>query len=623
MIDQTSFRKGLAVLGMSILATAPAHADDETIITSTWYSDWGSAKYAEPFEHLDFVNPDAPKGGEISLGTVGTFDSMNPYATLVGTPAALSSIGYERLMTSTSDEYQSSSYCLLCETLEYPESKDWVIFNLRKDVTFSNGDPLTAHDIVFTHEKFIAEGTPSWRAGVSAMIEKVEALDDHRVKYTFAPDIPRNGLIGQAGATLAMNKAWYEQTGAKLDEKRFEISPGTGPYVLSGFDAGQWVEYARNPDYWGENHPFMKGRNNFDKIKVVYFGDTIAAFEGFKSGEITFRRENSSLNWATAYDFPALDKKWVVKETLKSGAMPGAFGFLFNLRREKFQDRRVRQALGMMYNFNWTNSNLQYGLFSQREAFWEAPGLKAEGLPEGAELAVLEQVRDMIPAEIFTEEAYLPHTSGERPLDRRNLRKALALLEEAGWVPGDDGKLRNDKGETLKVELLHFSQSWDRLLNPYVENLVALGVDATYNRIDPNQYQARSQSFDYDVIYDGYTNGFEEGSGFTQKYGCEDVDDVFNPAGYCNPAIDKIGELILEAETYDDMTAAVRAADRIMRHEYFIVPAHMNDSHWVAYYDMYEHPPEDQMPPLALGHYDFWWYNADKEAGLRAAGALK
>ncbi|MCA0044392.1 extracellular solute-binding protein [Celeribacter litoreus] len=623
MIQKSVYRVFAPVFAcVSVLAGA-ATAEDAEIITSTWYSEWNEAKYAEPFDHLDYVNPDAPKGGSMSLGTVGTFDSMNPYSTLSGTPAALSTVMYERLMVSTDDEFKSVSYCLICETIEYPESKDWVIFNLRDDVTFSDGTPMTAEDVAFTHNKFIAEGTPSWRAGVSAMIEKVEALDEHTVKFTFMPDIPRNGLIEQAGATLVMKKAWYEETGHRLDEKRYEISPGTGPYMFAGYDAGQWVEYTRNPDYWGEDHPLNVGRNNLDTIRVVYFGDTVAAFEAFKAGDITFRQERSSLQWATGYDFPALEKSWVKKDELHNGALPAALGFLFNLRREKFQDRNVRLALGLMYNFTWTNETLQYGLFTQRVSNWQAPGLMAEGLPEGAELAVLEGVKADLPDAIFTEEAFMPHTSGERSLDRRNMRQAIALLEEAGYTPGDDGMMRNAAGETLDVEFLHYSPSWDRIIKPYVENLTALGVNARYNRIDPNQYQARTQSFDYDMLYDGYSNGFEEGSGFLQKYGCEDVDDIFNPAGYCNPAIDKIGEELMKVESYEDLTAHVRAADRIMRYDYFIVPAHMNDTHWVAYYDMYEHPSEDKMPPLALGQLDFWWVNAEKEAALREAGALK
>ena len=619
MARPTPARLFLAALTLSIGQSAVAQ---ETII-STWYSDWNEAKYAEPVDHLDYVNPDAPKGGEIVLAAEGDFDSFNPYATLSGTPAALSSTPYERLMGGVSDEAKATSYCYICETLEYPEDKSWVIFHLRKDVVFSDGSPMTADDVVFSHNKFIAEGTPSWRAGVSALIDNVEALDDFTVKYTFNPDVPRNGLISQAGSTLILQKKWFEETGAKLDEKRFEVPPATGAYMLGDYEAGQWVEYVRNPNFWGAEHWLNKGQNNFDKIRVVYFGDTVAAFEGFKSGEITFRRENSSLNWSTAYDFPALDNRWVVNTELPNGSLPNAVGFVFNLRREKFQDRNVRRALGLMYNFTWTNETLQYGLFAQRESFWENDLLKAKGLPEGQELAYLEEVRDLLPEAIFTEEALLPHTSGERSLDRGNLRRALALFEEAGYTPGEDGKLRNAAGEVFSLEFLENSPTFDRIIIPYIENLQALGVDAVYNRVDPSQFQARSQAFDYDMIFSGYTSGFEEGTGMEQKYGSADKDDVFNPAGYGNPAVDKLIEKVIEAETYSEMAAAVRAVDRVMRYDYFVVPVWYLNKHWVAYYDMYEHPPADQMAPFDLGYLSYWWYNAEKAEALKAAGALK
>ncbi|RPE66492.1 microcin C transport system substrate-binding protein [Pacificibacter maritimus] len=605
------------------LVSSNAFAAEGDTIKTAWFSDWGAAKYSEPFDHLDYVNPDAPKGGKIVIGTVGTFDSLNPFATGSGTPAALSSSMYERLMAGTSDEYTASYYCLLCETVEYPESQDWAIFHLRKDVTFSDGSPMTAEDVVFSFNLMMEQGTPSWRAGVSQMIEKAEVIDPYTVKYTFMPDIPRSGLVGQAGSTLVFQKKWFEETGEGLNKSRVVVSPGTAPYQISGFKAGDWIEYQRNPDYWGIDHPLKVGRDNFDTIRVQYFGDNIGVFEAFKTGDITFRQETSSLQWATAYDFPALQEGHVVKKTLDKGAMPPAYGILFNLRREKLQNRDLRRALGLMFNFTWTNETLQYGLFEQRESFWNAGDLAATGVATGKELEYLEGVKDLIPAEILTEPVTMAHTSGARSLDRGNMRKALAFMERAGYTPGQDGKLVNAQGETLDLEFLQNAPNFDRIIVPYVENLQALGVNAVYNRVDPNQYQARTQSFDYDIIYDGYVNGFEEGAGFEQKFGSEGVDDVFNPAGYSSPAIDALAVEILQAETYEDMAAVVRAADRIMRYDYFVVPAWYGSDYWVAYYDMYAHPEADKMPPLDLGYLDFWWYDADKAAQLKSVGAIK
>ncbi|MEM1389335.1 MAG: extracellular solute-binding protein [Pseudomonadota bacterium] len=615
-----SLRLALLPLGVVLATTAIATAEDETIIVSHGYNEYEELKYPIDAVHLDYVNAEAPKGGEVSIATIGTFDSMNPYATLSGTGGLLSTIGYQDIMAATSDEI-GSSYCLLCETIEYPESQDWVIFNMRQDVVFSDGTPLTAEDLLFSHQLLLEQGTPSYASYVSQVVAQAEVLDTYTLKFTFAEGIPRKGLISLVGGTPAWSKKWYEETGARLDESRLEVGPGTGPYMIDEVDVGRQIIYRRNPDYWGNQHWLGIGRANYDTIRVEYFGDSAAAFEAFKAGEFTFRQENSSLNWATKYDFPALDNGWVVRDTLPDGILPAATGFVFNMEQEKFADRNVRLALGLVYNFTWTNETLQFGLFDQREGFWENPRLKAAGLPEGLELEYLEMVRDKIAPEIFTEEALLPHESGDRPLDRRNLRRALALMEEAGFTPGDDGLLRDAEGNTLDLEFLEDTQSFDRIILPYIDNLKTLGVNAVYNRVDPSQFQSRRQAKDYEMIVGAYGNGLVESSGLEQRYGCNDRADVFNPASYCNPAVDLLAAEVLKVETYDEMSAVIRAIDRIMRYDYFMVPIWMLQEDWVAYYDMYEYP--ENLPEFGLGYLDYWWINPDKEAALRAAGALR
>ena len=306
----------MAVLGTGIFVGAAIWAGQslaeshETIIVTHGISTFGELKYSADFAHHDYVNPDAPKGGEISISAQGTFDSMNPYATGKGTPGALSTIGYERILSSTMDEV-SGAYCYLCTTMEYPESKDWVIFNLRPEITFSDGSPMTANDLVFSHDLLLEQGTPSYGSAVKEIIQTVEALDDHTIKYTFVEGAPRNGLIEQAGSTPAWSQKWYEETGARLDDSRLEISPGTGAYMLDDIDVGRRITYKRNPNFWGDALPANIGHNNFDQVRIEYFADSQAAFEAFKAGEFTFRQENSSLSWATGYDFPALEKGWV------------------------------------------------------------------------------------------------------------------------------------------------------------------------------------------------------------------------------------------------------------------------------------------------------------------------
>lgn len=607
---------GLSLVFLTLLWAASAGAEE--IIEADGYSTFGEFKYGPDFEHLDYVNPDAPKGGEISVWAQGTFDTFNPYSSK-GRAGALSTIGYESLLVGTADEV-SAEYCLLCESLEYPESEDWVIFHMRKDARFSDGTPVTAHDVVFSHFLLLEQGLPSYATAVKALIPEAEALDDYTVKFTFAPDVPRKNLINQAGGVPVWSKDWYERTGTRLDESTLEISPGSGPYVLDSYDINRRIVYKRNPDYWGKDLPINVGRHNFDTIRVEYFADSQAAMEAFKAGEYTFRQETSSLSWATAYDFPAVDKGWVKLDELEDGTLPGATGFVFNLRREKFQDIRVREALALMFNFTWTNASLQYGLFEQRDSFWQGSQLEAKGVPEGDELALLESVGDLIDPAILTEPAVMAHTSGDRQMDRTNLRRASGLLEEAGWIVGDDGVRRKD-GETLSVEFLSVSPTFDRIIMPYIENLKQLGVDAIYNRVDPSQYTNRERAFDWDMIFDGYTVGLEEGLGLDQRFGKGGVGDVFNPAGYSSEAVDKLIEVAVDAETYDEMATAVRAIDRIMRAERFMVPVWYLGKHWVAYYDMFEHP--ELMPPYSLGHLDFWWFNAEKAAELKAVGALR
>ncbi|ARO14041.1 microcin C transport system substrate-binding protein [Ketogulonicigenium robustum] len=610
----------LGVFGAVILAGAVKAQDAPTITTHgfTTFGDLSELKYPADFQHLDYVNPDAPKGGTISIWAQGTFDNFNPYSR-EGRAGALANIGYESLLETTADTV-SDAYCLLCATIEYPENQDWVIFHMRPEARFSDGTPLTAHDVVFSHNLLLEQGLPSYASAVGEVILTVEALDDYTVKFTFAPDAPRKGLILQAGAVPVFSQAWYESSGARLDKIQVETSPGSGPYVRDDFSYSSYITYRRNPDYWGADLPINQGRANFDTIRVVYYADSNVAFEAFKAGEYTFRQENSSIVWATGYDFPALNNGYVLKDEMANGSLPPAVGMVMNLRRPQFQDIRVRQAIALMYNFTWTNDTLQYGLFQQRDSFWQGTALEAKGTPEGQELEDLQGVADLIDPAILTDEVTMPHTSGANQLDRGNLRRALALMAEAGWESGPDGKLMKD-GQPLRIEFLGYSPMFDRIITPFIENLNTLGIEANYNRIDPAQYTVRTRAMDYDMVYDGYDNGMEEGTGLSQRYGTYAVDDVFNPAGYASPAVDKLIEDAVDAENFDEMAAAVRAIDRIMRHEMFVIPTWYNPNFWVSYFDMFEHP--DNMPPYALGQLDFWWYNADKADGLRAAGVIR
>lgn len=601
------------------LTSFMAKAQGETTIahgTSTF----GDLKYPADFQHLDYVNPNAPKGGEIIISNErGTFDSFNPYARK-GVPAQMATIAIERLMTGTADEI-GSSYCFICETLEYPEGREWVIFTLRPDVRFSDGSKVQASDVVYTHELFMEQGLPSYREGVSRIIANVEALDEARVKFTFVEGSPVRERIDQAGANPVFSQAWMLANEYRLDETNQQPIMGTGPYILDSFEINERITYRRRADYWGVNLPMNIGRDNFDSIRIEYFADSSAAFEGFKSGAYTFRIENSSKQWATGYDFPALEAGHVVKAELPNGSQASGQAFVFNMRHERFQDIRVREALGLMFNFEWSNETLFFGLYERIHSFAENSYLAAEGMPTAEELALLEPLAELLPPGVLSEPAVMAPGSGSRQLDRANLRRASDLLDAAGWEVGDDGIRRNAAGQTLKVEFLERSPAFDRVINPYVENLLRLGVEAKLNRVDNAQFVDRRYDFDFDIIIDHLAVGYEPGGNLAQRFGAADMEvSVFNTAGVADPAVDALIEIIRNATTKDELVVAVQALDRVMRAMRFWTPQWYKDVHTVAYFDMFEHP--EQLPPYELGYLDFWWFNADKYNALKAAGAL-
>ncbi|HEY9038230.1 MAG TPA: extracellular solute-binding protein [Roseovarius sp.] len=622
-----------ALAGLALAAQGALAQDADSEITrSHGYSYFGDLKYPEDFTHFDYVNPDAPKGGEIALDASGTFDSMNPYSRK-GRAGAYSWMVYESLlgdMLATSEglpaDTYGEAYGLLAMRLEYDAGKNWVIFHMRPEARFSDGTPVTAHDVVFSHNLFLEQGLQSYAEAVKRRVTGAEALDDHTVKFTFAPGISRRSLVDQVGAVPVFPKAWYEETGARLDEPRLDAAPGSGPYMMDEAEVNRRIIYKRNPDYWGRDLPINVGRHNFDTIRIEYFADDSAAFQAFTAGEYTFRQETNSKTWATGYDFPAVQKGWVKLEDLPDGTPPSPSGIVFNLGRETLKDKRVRQAIALAFNFEWTNESLQYGLFKQRESFVQDTPLQAKGAPEGAELELLQGLGDVIPPEMLTEQAVMPHASEpSRLTDRRNLRRAMALLDEAGWPVGADGIRRNAAGEKLSLEFpipSSGSATIGAVVENFVQNLQAMGVDARMEKIDPSQYTLRSRDRDYDLVFDNYTSFLQPGTGLMQRFGSQEAAfSLFNPAGLASPMVDAIINAALETNDQQMQDAALMALDRALRYEFFMIPVWYNDAYWVAYWDMFEHPEE--MPPYALGVLDFWWFNADKAAALKSSGALR
>ncbi|MBL4766757.1 MAG: ABC transporter substrate-binding protein [Rhodobacteraceae bacterium] len=625
-IDPASYMRWFGALGLSmfvLLAGAHLARAQETIIKSHGFAEFGELKYPKDFKNFDYVNPDAPRGGELAYAAQGTFDGFNPY-TRKGRAGARSASQYESLLTPSYDE-AGSFYGLVAESLEYPESQDWVIFNLRPEARFSDGSAITADDVVFSHNLLLDQGLKSYAEAVRKRIPKAEALSPLRVKFTFAADISRRSLISQVGGTPIYSKAWFEADpeNRRLDEPRLEPGIGSAPYVLDNYDINRRIVYKRNPDYWGDAINVNVGRNNFETIRIEYFADSVAAMEAFKAGEYTFRQENSSKSWATSYDFPALAAGNVVQQELIDGNVPNAVGFVMNLTRPQFQDIRVREAVQLAFNFEWTNESLQYGLFQQRHSFWQGTPLEAKGVPEGRELEILQSLGDLIDLEILSAEPVMAHSSrAARQNDRRNLRKAMKLLDDAGWLVGDDGVRRNADGKVLEIEFLTSQPTLDRIILPFVSNLKTMGIEAKFNRIDPSQFTLRRRDRDFDMILGGYAMSLEPSTELFQWFGQESVDySVFNPAALSGPAIEVLINNIVNATEGPEMRANAWALDRVLRNKRFMVSTWYLGKYWVAFWNKYEHP--ENLPPYSLGEEDLWWINADKAAALKASGALR
>ncbi len=616
----------ILVLGLfATVARAQEPGQEEVtsdgIIRSHGISTFGELKYPADFEHLEYVNPDAPKGGEFSMAwSQSGFDSLNPYS-IRGRSALLSSIAHESLLTGTADEIDAA-YGLLAESLEYPEDRSWVIFNLRPEARFSDGTPVTAEDLVFSYETLLEQGLPEFRVILAQQVESVEALGPHQVRYTFKEGWPTRDLPALVGGLPVFSRASFEAQDRNLEDSSMEPIIGSGPYMLDRVEVNRTIVYRRNPDYWGRDLPINVGQHNYDTIRVEYFGDTNAAFEGFKTGAYTFRTESSSLQWATGYDFPALREGHVVKEELPDGTLVSGQSFVFNLRREKFKDPRVREAIGLMFNFEWTNETLFSGLYSRVDSFWGNSDLAAEGPPSPEELAILEPLADLLPPGVLADDAVMPPVSGNRQLDRGNLRRASALLDEAGWTTGSDGLRRNAAGQVLQVEFLNDSQTFDRVINPFVENLRQLGVDAVNRRVDNAQRVNRERSYDFDITITHFPMSYIPSSGLKQFFDSASAENsTRNLMGLQSEAVDRLIDLVLEAESSDELRVRVRALDRVLRAERFRIPQWFNPNHWVSYYDMYEYP--ENLPPYDLGQLSFWWINQEKAQALRAAGALR
>ncbi|MDJ1017699.1 MAG: extracellular solute-binding protein [Paracoccaceae bacterium] len=607
-------------VALALLPCQAAFADTHVeTIKSHGISAFGELKYPTGFPHFDYVNPNAPQGGTMSFrGFLAsqTFDSLNKFI-LAGEPAQGIERIYDTLMVRAFDE-PDAVYGLLAETIEYPEDRSWVTFTLREGATFSDGESVTAEDVVFTLETLKEEGSPTYQIRLQD-VDTVQALSEREVRVIFGEGASTRDLISDVGQIEILPAHYYETV--EFDRSTLEPPVGSGPYVVERADAGRSITYCKNPDYWAADLPVNVGKDNFECYRYEYFADNTAAFEALKAGEYLFHEEFFSAIWATGYDFPALDNGWVQREVISDNRPSGAQGFWFNMRRETFQDPRVREAIGMLFNFEWSNETLFYGLYARTDSFWEGSNMQADGRLEGEELAVLSPYRDRLPASVFDDPAFAPPVSSTRATDRAMVRRANTLLEEAGWVIGDDGIRRNAGGEALTIEFIDDGPAFERIVLPFIENLKVAGIQATFELIDPAQMEQRQEDFEYDIVIARFVLPLSPSIEMRTLFGSESANapGTFNLTGLADPVVDELIETIIAAEDRETLTTRVKALDRVLRDKRIWVPNWFKGAHWLAYWDVFGKPAEK--PPYDRG-VDYWWWDQDKFEALKREGAL-
>ncbi|MGI9421093.1 MAG: extracellular solute-binding protein [Geminicoccaceae bacterium] len=570
----------------------------------------GDLAYPAGFEHFAYVNPDAPKGGTLTLSALGSFDSFNPYI-IKGQPAGSLGLIYETLTVRSLDE-PFSEYGLLAESIEMPEDRSWVAFTLRENARWHDGKPVTIDDVIWSLETLKEKGSPFYRFYYQNVV-KAEEAGERRVMMTFDGSINRELplIIGQMPV---LPKHYFDDQ--PFDQTSLEPPLGSGPYKIKSFEPGRSIVYERVDDYWGRDIPVNRGRYNFDEVHFEYFRDANVALEGLKAGVYDIRVENSSKNWATGYSGPAVENGLIVKEEIERQSGTGMQSFAFNLRRKKFQDPKVRQALAYGFDFEWTNKNLFYGQYVRTDSYFENSELASSGLPSDDELALLEPLRDQIPPEVFTETYQPPITDGTGNV-RKNLRTALNLLKEAGWTV-EGGKLTNQAGENLDFEVLLVSPLFERITAPLAKNLERLGIDVSIRTIDPAQYQNRLEKFDFDMIVGSWGQSLSPGNEQRDFWGTEAAyrEGSRNLVGIDNPAINALIDAVIQAESREALVTASRALDRVLLWNHFVIPQYHAPVDRYAYWDKFQRPEVD--PKFGVDQFA-WWIDSGKEDEVVAA----
>nr|WP_245450516.1 extracellular solute-binding protein [Neorhizobium sp. SOG26] len=568
----------------------------------------GDLKLPPDFKQLPYVNVDAPKAGELRLGDEGTFDNVNIVIDR-GTVASGVGLIYDTLMKRSEDEV-FGTYGLLAEAVSYPEDMSTVTFRLRPEAKWADGEPVTPEDVIFSMETL--KKNSAFYSGYYRHVTGTEKSGEREVTFHF-DEKNNKELPSIVGDFPILPKHWWEgkdSQGRQRDITRTTLEPvmGSGPYKIAAIQPGSVVRYELRDDYWGKDLPINRGQNNFRSISYTYFADADVEFEAFRAGTIDFRQENSSSRWATRYDFDAVKDGRIKKEALTNpfkatGVMQA---MVPNMRREIFKDARVREALNYAFDFETMNKNLAYGGLKRVDSFFWGTELASSGLPEGRELAILEELKDKVPPQVFTT-PYKNPVGGDPAKVRDNLRKAVELLKEAGWDLKGNRMVNAKTGQPLSFEILLNSASQERSVNPFVASVKKIGIDARIRTVDSSQYINRTRSFDYDVIWAVWAQTLNPGNEQMEYWGSESVsrEGSRNYAGIADPAIDTLIRRIVFTPDREDQIAAVKAMDRVLLANHYVIPLFYSGEVKLAYWNRITRP--ETLPEYGIGFPDTWY----------------
>jgi microcin C transport system substrate-binding protein len=571
---------------------------------------FGDLKYGPDFKHFDYVNPDAPKGGTMRLSAIGTFDTLNPYV-VKGVPAAGIGGIFDTLTVASEDE-PGSEYGLVADTIELAPDRLSVLYTIRKEARFHDGTPMTPEDVVWTFETLRTKGHPMYRSYYGD-VTKVEKEGERGVRFTFKSTENRE-LPQILGQMPVLSKAYW--SGRDFEKTTLEPPLGSGPYKIESIDPGRSITYRRVPDYWAAELPVMKGRFNVDVMRYDYYRDATIALEAFKAGQYDIRLENSSKEWATGYDSPAVRAGLIKKEEIPNQLVSGMQGFAYNLRRALFQDPRVREALAYAFDFEWSNKNLFYGAYRRTRSYFDNSELAATGVPQGEELKILAKYRGKFPDRVFTTEYDPPKYDGSGNI-RDGLRAALKLLKEAGWTFKGEKLVNDETGQPLEFEILLDNPQFERIVLPFTKNLERMGITAHVRTVDNAQYQKRMETFDFDMAVVVFGQSLSPGNEQREFWGSQAAGEPGsrNVIGIRDKVIDDLIEELIRAPDRASLVAHTRALDRVLQYGYYLVPHFHLSAFRVAHWDKFQRPAVS--PKYAVGM-DTWWVDTAAERSVEA-----